>query len=142
MKTFQTIFLLLGGLQAFSQINEAVGDYSLQMGSKDSHFIEYQLSLNADSTFLFYAYTESKISEPKAAHQYGKGKWEFRDKQVAFLTKPEADLNEKFTLDLGNSRAHFISQSPRVITARPVKTRLKFFESKVFWIKGIEMKKE
>jgi hypothetical protein len=142
MKIFKTVFLLLGGLQVFSQANEPVGDYSLQMGRKDSHFIEYQLSLKADSTFLFYAYTESKISEPKVAHQYGKGKWEFRDKQVAFLTNPDTDLNEKSTLDLSNSRAHFISKSPRAITDRPVKTRLKFFESEVLWIKGIEMNKE
>ena len=142
MKIYKTIFLLLAGFQAFSQVNGPVGDYILQMGSKDRHFIEYQLSLNADSTFLFYAYTESKISEPKTAHQYGKGKWEFRDKQLAFLTNPDSDLNEKFTLDLNNSRAHFISKSPRAIRDRPVKTRLKFFESDIFWIKGIEMNKK
>lgn len=142
MKRINTFLLLLYSLQAFSQVNGPAGDYSLQIGSKEAHFIEYQLSLNADSTFLFHAYTESKISEPQVAHQYGKGKWRIEEKQLTFMTSPGSDLNEEFTLDLGNTRAHYINKSPRALTDRPIKTRLKFFKSDVFWIKGIEMNKE
>lgn len=131
-------------LMGYSQTESPAGTYYLQMGSEDSRFIEYKLSLQPDGTFDFHSHTKSseKIGLPEEVIQYGHGAWAYKDKKVFFSTNRKEDLNQEFTLDLGNSKAHFISKSPRALSDLPFKTRLKFFSSDIFWIEGIEMIKQ
>jgi len=137
------VVLLLFCFPVLSQTESPVGAYYLQMGQEDSRIIEYDLTLHPDGAFSFHSHTRSseKIGIPEEVHQYGRGTWIFQDKKVLFFSDREKDLNEEFTLDFGNSRAHFLSKSPRSLSDRPFQTRLKFFESGIFWIEGIEMLK-
>ncbi len=121
-----------------------VGEYHRQLGSQGSRLIEYNLTLKPDGTFSFHSHSRSseKFGIPEEVHKYGQGTWIFQDKKVLFFTDREKDLNEEFTLDFGNSKAHFLFKSPRSLSDRPFPTRLKFFESDIFWIKGIEIFKK
>ena len=64
------------------------------------------------------------------------------NKIISFSANLEEDFDEKYTLDFNKTKARFITKSPRDKTDRLVKTRIKFFDSEVFWIPGIEMLKE
>lgn len=144
MKKVLSLALFLLSYPLLSQAPSPVGTYFLQMGSEDSRLIEYKLDLHPDGTFDFHSYTKSseKIGLPEEVNLYGQGTWEYQDKKVLFATNPENDLDANRTLDLGNSRAHFLFKSPRSLSNDPFPTRLKFFESGIFWVEGIEMVKD
>lgn len=141
MKPAAFVFLILGCFPLFSQAVSPVGSYFLQMGEGDSRLIEYNLDLRPDGTFYFHSLARSseKIGMPEEINLYGQGTWLYQDKKVLFFTDPGKDLNEKHTLDFGGSRAHFLFKSPRSLSDRPFQSRLKFFESGIFWIEGIEI---
>lgn len=141
MKAAMLLICLLFCSQAFAQADAVAGDYFVQLGNEDTRLIEYRLTLHQDSTFFFHAHTKSseKIGIPEASNDYGRGTWIFQDKKVLFYTNPEKDLEGKYSLNFANSRAHFLTKSPRDLSGRPFKIRLKFFESDIFWIKGLEI---
>jgi hypothetical protein len=141
MRTIVSLQFLLLSSPGLSQAETVTGDYFVQLGNKDSRLIEYRLTLNQDGSFAFHAYSKSsdKIGIPEASNKYGRGTWSFQDRKVLFYTNPEKDMDEKYTLNFANSRAHFMTKSPRSQSDRAFKTRLKFFESDIFWIKGLEI---
>ncbi|MBT8187561.1 MAG: hypothetical protein KJO73_07725 [Croceitalea sp.] len=135
--------LLLYNLPILSHTDTIVGDYYCQAGDKDLVFIAYNLTLHQDGTFMFHAYTDHQNSiPPYEENNYGKGTWQADKKVVTFFTDKETDMDEKHTLNFSNSKAHFITKPPRDKTDRVIKTRLKFFESDIFWIKGWEIFKK
>jgi len=60
-------------------------------------------------------------------------------KVVSFITNEEKDFDEKYTLDFNASKARFITKPSRDKTDRIIKTRLKFYESEIFWIEGLDI---
>jgi len=72
---------------------------------------------------------------------YGKGTWKVEGKIVSFSTKP-SDLNDDFTVNLNNSKARYITKSPRDTSDKVVKTALRFYQSELFYIKGLHLFKE
>ena len=97
------------------------------------------MTLHGDGTFTFHFYRDHKAGIPAITNQYGKGTWSMDGKVVSFFTNEQRDLDEKHTLDFSNSRARFITKPARDKTDRIIKTRLKFFESKIFWIERLEI---
>ncbi len=75
-------------------------------------------------------------------NKYGKGKWKAEKNIVSFFTDKISDIDEKHNLDFENSKARFISKSPRDETDKIIKTSLQFFESKIFWIEKLQIFKE
>lgn len=141
MKLRLSILLLICSYTLFSQSDKVVGDYYLQVGNKEKHLIEYKLNLNQDGTFTFHSYSNIKAGIPPIIHKYGKGTWRMDGKLVSFFTDNEKDIDEKHTLDFSDSRARFITKPPRDKTDRIIKTRLQFFESKIFWIERLTIAK-
>ena len=135
------VLLFLIYAPVFAQGDSMIGEYFLQLGDVEARIIEYTLTLEQDGTFYFHSYAKSSenIGVPEEVHQYGRGTWKSQDKKILFFTNPEKDLTEKYSLNLANSRAHFITKSKRSSSEHPFKTRLKFFESDIFWIKGVEI---
>jgi len=95
MKVTTTILLLISSLTSFSQLDKLVGEYYLQMGSKEKHLIEYKLRLNQDGTFLFHSYSNNKIGIPPEVNKYGKGKWSADDTVISFYSDKENDFDKK-----------------------------------------------
>jgi hypothetical protein len=117
------------------------GDYYCALGKEGSHFIEYKLTLNQDGTFIFHSYSNNKQGIPNEVNKYGKGKWTIKNNIITFLSNKEKDFDEKYTLDFNNSKARFVTKSPRDKTDQIVKTRVVFLESEIFWMNRIEMLK-
>ena len=77
----------------------------------------------------------------KEENFYGKGTWILEGKIVTLLSENE-DLNEHYTVNLNNSKARYITKSPRDKSDKIVKTALRFYESETSYIKGLELYKE
>lgn len=141
MKAIFTILILISSLTSFSQSDDVVGDYALTLKTVDNDVFEYKLTLSQDGTFVFHYYSHIKNGIPPEKNKYGKGKWTVENKVVSFFSDKQKDIDEKFTLDFTNSKARFITKSPRDQTDQIVKTRLKFLKSEIFWMRTIEMLK-
>ncbi|MEE9365004.1 MAG: hypothetical protein V3U92_20570 [Cellulophaga sp.] len=141
MKKTITVIFLFFTFSMFSQSDKLVGEYHLQLENIDEYLIEYKLTLNQDGTFIFHSYTSINKVTQKKVNEYGKGKWKVDDKIVSFYVDIKNDFIGKYSLDFNKSKARLIIKSPRDKSDRIIKTRLKFFESETFWIKGIDMYK-
>ncbi len=141
MKKKFTIIFLISTLISFSQSDKISGEYFLNFGDEE-HLVERKLNLNTDGTFTFHNYSNVKAGIPQIVHKYGKGTWITDGKVISFYTDNKKDVDEKYTLDFSDSRARFITKPSRDKTDRIIKTRLQFFESKIFWIKRMEIFKK
>lgn len=139
MKLTITALLLIFNLTLFAQSKQIVGDYTRSLSEEGKHTIEYKLTLNENGTFEFHSYTKLQGGTPPEVNTYGKGKWSVKNNVVTFSSNKKEDLNSKYTLDFSNSTARFITKNPRDKTDQIVKIRLTFLESKMFWLKGIDI---
>ncbi|MBG6110432.1 hypothetical protein H4V97_002459 [Flavobacterium sp. CG_23.5] len=97
------------------------------------------MNLNQDGTFFFQYYSNIKNGIPPEVNKYGKGKWTIENNVISFFVDKQKDFDQKHTLDFTKSKARLIIKSPRDKTDRIIKTRLRYLESEIFWMKGIEM---
>ena len=139
MKILFTYLILISNFTVFSQSKTVVGDYKLVLGSSENDVFEYKMTLNQDGTFFLHYYSNIKKGIPPKVNKYGKGKWTEENKVISLFCDKQLDLDEKHTLNFSNSKARFIIKSPRDKTDRIIKTRIKFLESEIFWMKGIEL---
>lgn len=137
MKLLFTSILLLFHFTFFAQSNLVTGDYKLVFGKENDHLFKYNLTLNPDGTFLFHYYSFIKQGIPPEVNKYGKGKWTEENNVVTFFSDKNLDLDDKYTIDFSKSKARFVTKSPRNKTDEIIKTRLRFIESEIFWMKGI-----
>lgn len=141
MKSIGTILLLISGLTSFSQTDKVIGDYSLRLGTKENNVFEYDLTLAQDGTFTFHYHSKIKNGIPPEVDKYGKGKWELNKDIISFFCEKTVDFDQKNTMDFSNSKARFITKSPRDTSDRIIKTKLLFLESEISWMKKIELLK-
>ncbi len=137
-KTIFTILILISGLTLFSQ-DKTAGDYSHTIETKENSIFKYKLSLYEDGTFFFHYYSDIKLGKPPEVNKYGKGKWTVENKVITFFSDKGKDFDEKHTLDFATSKARFITKSPRDKTDQIIKTKMKFLESEISWMKGIDL---
>ncbi|MFY8181358.1 MAG: hypothetical protein ACOVLG_06245 [Flavobacterium sp.] len=141
MKPIFTILFLISSLTLFSQTENVVGNYKLILETKDSSSFEYELTLNQDGTFSFHYYSNIKQGIPPEVNKYGKGNWTIKNNVITFFSDKQKDFDEKYTLDFTNTKARFVTKSPRDKSEEIIKTQLKFLESEIFWMRRIDIDK-
>lgn len=125
-----------------AQSEKYVGKYEIVHEATNAN-ISYDLVLNPNGTFLFHAYRQVFVAEGKEENSYGKGVWKpQKNNLVYFFTNHKNDIDATHTLNLNNTKARFISKSPRDKSDRVIKTALKFYDSELFWLKGMELFKK
>lgn len=139
MKTIYTILILLSNLTLFSQVDKVIGDYQLVSTFKEGEVTEWKLTLNENGTFFFHYYSNVKFDVPSEKNIYGKGTWTMENNVVSFFSDKQKDMDEKNTLDFTNSKARFITKSPKNKTDQIIKTRIHFLKSDIFWMKRTEL---
>ncbi len=140
MKHILSFLILIFSLSLSAQSIEHVGEYKLKLG-EENHLIENKLILNQNGTFLFHHYDKISNGIPPERNSYGKGTWISKDKLMFFSTD-ENHIYESNELDFNNSKARFISKTPRNKLAKVVKTAIRFYESNIFWMTGITLIKQ
>jgi len=139
MKVIFMTLILVSSLTSFAQTDKVIGDYKLAIETTDNNAFEYQLTLSQDGTFSFHYYSKMKQGTPPEVNKYGKGKWTVVNDLISFFSDKQKDIDEKNTLDFTNSKARFITKSPRDKTDQIIKTRLQFLKSEIFWMERIEL---
>lgn len=116
------------------------GIYQVRHETTKGDVIEYNLTLKQDGTFMFHAYSHMVCSSCNEENNYGKGIWKPQKKNLIFFyTNHKNDMDESHTLNFTNTKARFISKSPRDKSDRIIKTALKFYESDILWVTGKEL---
>lgn len=141
MKAISIFLIIISSWTSFAQSDNLVGDYTLLLNAEENHILEYKLTLSQEGTFFFHYYTKIKHGIPPEVTKYGKGTWTVENNVISFFVDKQKDISEKYTLDFTNAKARFITKPPRDKTDRVIKTRLKFLQSDLFWMKGIDMLK-
>jgi hypothetical protein len=108
------------------------GLYEVTYDSTNALIID-KLTLNSNGTFEFHQYDKHDNGIPPERNHYAKGTWEL-DKNLITFAASESDFDEKYTLDFNNTKARFITKSPRDTSGREIKTSIQFYESEIFWI--------
>lgn len=139
MKTLFTILILLSNLTLFSQVDKVIGDYQLLFKYKEGDLKEWKLTLNEDGTFFFQHHSNVKFDVPSEKNIYGKGTWTMENNVISFFSDKQKDIDKKNTLDFTNSKARFITKSPKNKTDQIIKTRIHFLKSDIFWMKRTEL---
>jgi len=118
------------------------GVYVNEPKNFDGTKVKWTLTLNEDGTFLYHFLRDiSAISKVNTEENYyGKGTWILEGKLVILLSKDRDNLDGKYTKNLNNSKARYITKSPRDTSDKVVKTALRFYES--VELKGLELFKE
>ena len=141
MKRLFTISALIFSLGLSAQDENVIGNYELSINAENGD-IKYSLSLNSDRTFIFHFYRHLNCSSCVEENQYGKGTWKEDKKLISFSVDNTIDLDEKHILNFNNSKARFDIKSPRNKTNQVINTKLRFYKSEIFWVKGMELIKK
>lgn len=139
MKYLYLVLFFIFNLSLLAQAGVYVIDHTND--SLDGTKIKWTLTLNDDGTFLYNFYRDIAGERNPEENFYGKGTWTSNGKIVAFKAKP-LDFNQKFTVNLNNSKALYITKSPRDKSDKIIKTALRFYESETFHIEGLQLFKE
>ena len=117
------------------------GTYGRSITTVNGGVISYNLLLKQDSTFTFTYYR--KLSTDRAEQTtHCEGTWIVLDaKKVELIANTELFDTPNF-INLKDTKAHFITKSPRDKSSRKIPTSLKFYESNIPWIKGIPLEKQ
>ena len=133
------LFFIVGFFICSSVFSQS-GIYVYEPKNSEGTIIKWTLTLNEDGTFLYHFLRDlsaiSKLSTEE--NYYGKGTWVLEGKTVILSSKKD-DLNEQYTVNLNNSKARYITKSPRDTTDRVIKTGLRFYEPETSHIKGLEL---
>lgn len=142
MKFSITLVLLFIALTIYSQSEKYAGIYSKHYDVNEEGTLDYNLNLNLDGTFTYHCYRKISQKNPEE-NFYGKGTWKVeKDKVIYFYSDKELDLDEKNTIDFTNTKARYITKSPRDKSDKEVKTHLRFYESETLWLKGHKLFKQ
>lgn len=121
-------------LTAQTTVDEVSGVYEMRIDATNALIID-TLTLNSDGTFVFHEYDKHEKGIPPERNKYGKGKWKL-EKNIILMSTDKNDLDTKHTLNFNNSKARYISKSPRDKSDREISTSIKFYDSEIFWMKG------
>jgi hypothetical protein len=136
MKKIILILLVLFQGFAFSQS----GTYTMGNPSSNGTIVKWTLTLNPDGTFLYHFLRDLSATSKYSTEEnfYGKGTWKLNKKIIEF-SADSTDFNEKFTVNLNNAKARYITKSPRNISTKVIRTGLRFYASENSYIKGLQL---
>ena len=143
MKYLFFILFILGQCKALAQTESDAGTYGKRSESSASQTVlEYTLNLKSDGTFSIHIYRNLEPTQPKE-NWFGKGTWvQEGTHTLIFYTNMETDLDKTYTLNLTNTRARSNRKSSRNNSTEVVQESIRFFQSDIIWLKGLELLKK
>ena len=137
MKTIILFFFINTAL--FSGMAQSIeGIYYNKWESSTGEALAYTLQLNEDGTFQFLSARSYLGGEnEKTTHVFGT--WQLEGHLLILSADKNLNQDSKLAVWIDNNRARYISLSPRNPNFNLVKPSLKFYESKVFYAKDMEL---
>ncbi len=118
------------------QAQAVEGTYANQWESQSGEAISYELTLREDGTFTFISIRTYLDAQPKSKSEI-EGIWKFMNRTLELFTTTQD--NNQLAKDLNMNKARYISISPRNPNFNLVMPSFKFYESKVFYSKNMEL---
>jgi len=132
MKPIMFLLFFTYNLYPLAQNESMVGHYEMKFEASNGLII-YKLTLNPNRTFKFHSYRFLEDALTKEENLYAKGTWNSENKLIYFSSDSD-DFDEIHTLDFNNTKARFISKSPRNITNKDIKSSILIYDSEIFWL--------
>ncbi|QLG46615.1 hypothetical protein [Costertonia aggregata] len=147
MKYILLIVLMMSCLWSCSQSHDITGEYEkvLKSGS-----VQSLLKLNQNGTFRFDSYSVRQIDGtnlpvnenlPTESSISGKGRYRVKNDVIYFTTDGDTDIDHNYPLNFNDTKAKFKNGYSKNSSNERAIAKLKFFESGIFWIDGLELKK-
>lgn len=137
MKSILYIFLI-----AFStlsvQSQNIEGTYANKWVSNSGEGIAYKLTLQPDGNFIFN-HTRLHLNSQLDTEVEVLGSWSLEGHLLVLKTDATVDDTDKIASRLDLNKARFVSVSSRDPKFNLVKPSLKFYESDIFYAKGMEL---
>jgi hypothetical protein len=127
---------MMSCLNSCSQSPDLAGEYETQ--SESSIFL---LKLYPSGVFHFDSYNNGFQGFPAEPSISGRGTWSAENDVIYFATNPDTDIDYDNTLNFNDTKAKFTSGFSKNSTDKKTIAKLEFFESGIFWIIGVELKK-
>lgn len=140
MKKFLLLFVFSAIALSTVQSQSISGEYLRKRETASGEIFALTLVLKADQTFTFHYYQTFLALNPEQ-NIYGKGTWSVDKNIVSFSTDEKTDLDKIHTLNFNNTKARYITKSPRDTSDKVVKTAVSFYKSDIPWMKGSELSK-
>ncbi len=144
MKTFLLLPLFLFPVLVMPQAQDVMGIYLLRV-EKENGVIQHKMALHEEGTFLFSTYFSPNNPEGKTLEitsMYGSGKWRTNGNQLFFVVDREEDFDADRILDFSKTRARIQQLAPGTINGENGTPQLVFFDSNIFWVKGLILDKQ
>jgi hypothetical protein len=128
------VILIVLNFSAIAQTTavDISGTYKVTYDATNALIVD-SLILNSDGTFEFHEYDKHDEGIPPERNKYAKGTWKV-EKTLIYFTTTKSDFDDKYTLDFNNTKARFITKSPRDTSDRNIKTSIQFYQSEISWI--------
>ncbi|MEP2935355.1 MAG: hypothetical protein ABJM06_06530 [Gilvibacter sp.] len=117
------------------------GKYTREINTNEGGKIAYNLVLEQDSTFTFTYYR--KLATDRAEQTtHCQGSWTLLNaKKIELIANTKLFDTPDF-INLEETKAHYITKSPRDKSGRKVPTVLKIYQTNIPWFKGIVLEKQ
>ncbi len=127
---------MMSYLCSCSQSHDIAGEYETK---SESGIV--LLKLYPSGAFHFDSYNNGFQGLPAEPSISGRGTWRAENDVIYFVTNPDTDIDYNSTLNFNDTKAKFKNDSSNNISNEKAIAKLEFFESGIFWINGIELKK-
>lgn len=141
MRNLLIVLLALFTSSTYAQSATYSGSYEKKYEMSNGDFHRFKITLKPDGTFVYYSQSNISKRIPPEDKKSGKGTWNADKNIISLTTDRSKDLDETYTLDLSNTKARYVSKSPRDKSDRIVPTALRFYQSDIPWIKRKELLK-
>lgn len=139
MKSFLLTLLFSITLVLNFSAQSIVGTFSNVWEAPSGESLTYTLTLHEDGTFDFESIRTFLNSEKEIKN--ASGKWKLNS-HLLVLNVDLNDESNKLLSGLNDSKAKYVSISPRHPDFNSLKPSLRFFQSNVFYAKDMELFKE
>jgi hypothetical protein len=112
--------------------------YNQVINTDDGVSILYSMELKKDGTFTFRFLRQLSKSQPKE-NKYAKGTWSIGSNNVLEFKTNTSEMDEKYTLNLNDTKARYISKSSRNLSKGEFPNYLQFYDSSISWVKSMKL---
>ncbi len=144
MKTILLCIVMTCSIFISAKSQSIDGTYTNKWESPSGEFVAYTLTLEPDNSFTFYT-NKKFLGQESIKRSKAKGTWKIENYLLVLITDVSDggdELDELLLANLNNCKARYVNVSARKANISDQKTSLKFYQSDLFYAKGMELIKQ
>ena len=134
MKNLIIVLLLAFSITADTTSDAFAGKYMKKFETKEGNTFGFVLDIYKEGKFTLQCYRKIVNKNPQEEIVYARGTWTANDNTIIFNSFENDKSGNKKMINISGSKARFNTNSDKA-----VKTSFKFYETKISWLKGLEV---